>query len=117
MSAAVVLLTLVFDRYAACAFSFDHGYPTPSLGRDAALKDILPVLHDKFNILSRGRFGSWKCVSQAGRMFDSVILTERSSFHAGTRSATRTTRSCSASRRLTARCLVAWRSRSTVQTM
>lgn len=39
---------------------FTPGYPTPSLGRDAALKDILPPLLDKYDILSRGRFGSWK---------------------------------------------------------
>lgn len=38
---------------------FDHGYPTPSLERDGALADILPYLRDK-DILSRGRFGSWK---------------------------------------------------------
>lgn len=38
---------------------FDHGYPTPSLGRDEALKQILPAL-DQHDILSRGRFGSWK---------------------------------------------------------
>ena len=39
---------------------FDHGYPTPSLGRDAALNKILPRLKDDFGIWSRGRFGSWK---------------------------------------------------------
>ncbi|KDN53542.1 FAD/NAD(P)-binding domain-containing protein [Tilletiaria anomala UBC 951] len=39
---------------------FTPGYPTPSLGRDAALDATLPVLADKFDILSRGRFGSWK---------------------------------------------------------
>ncbi len=39
---------------------FDHGYPTPSLGRDAALADTLPVLQEQFDIYSRGRFGSWK---------------------------------------------------------
>ncbi|KAK0255057.1 hypothetical protein LTS09_009813 [Friedmanniomyces endolithicus] len=38
---------------------FDHGYPTPSLERDGALKQILPRLYD-MDILSRGRFGSWK---------------------------------------------------------
>jgi hypothetical protein len=38
---------------------FDHGYPTPSLERNDALADILPYLQDK-DILSRGRFGSWK---------------------------------------------------------
>jgi hypothetical protein len=38
---------------------FDHGYPTPSLHRDAALKRCLPMLRAK-DIWSRGRFGSWK---------------------------------------------------------
>lgn len=38
---------------------FDHGYPTPSLERDGALKELLPQLQSK-DILSRGRFGSWK---------------------------------------------------------
>ncbi|KAK1071963.1 hypothetical protein LTR33_010337, partial [Friedmanniomyces endolithicus] len=38
---------------------FDHGYPTPSLERDGVLKQILPRLYD-MDILSRGRFGSWK---------------------------------------------------------
>ncbi|ODN73114.1 hypothetical protein L202_07681 [Cryptococcus amylolentus CBS 6039] len=39
---------------------FDHGYPTPTLGRDAAISAILPTLQNEFGILSRGRFGSWK---------------------------------------------------------
>ncbi|RPA81076.1 FAD/NAD(P)-binding domain-containing protein [Ascobolus immersus RN42] len=39
--------------------AFDHGYPTPSLERDGALDKILPYLEKK-DILSRGRFGSWK---------------------------------------------------------
>lgn len=38
---------------------FDHGYPTPSLERNGALNEILPSLQQK-DILSRGRFGSWK---------------------------------------------------------
>ncbi|KAK8920225.1 hypothetical protein VCV18_007526 [Metarhizium anisopliae] len=38
---------------------FDHGYPTPHLDRNDALADILPHLQNK-DILSRGRFGSWK---------------------------------------------------------
>ena len=38
---------------------FDHGYPTPALERDGALKKILPYLQEK-GIWSRGRFGSWK---------------------------------------------------------
>lgn len=39
---------------------FTPGYPTPSLDRDAALQEVLPVLQERFGILSRGRFGSWK---------------------------------------------------------
>lgn len=38
---------------------FDHGYPTPSLERNGALTEILPYLQSK-DVLSRGRFGSWK---------------------------------------------------------
>ncbi|KAJ3010375.1 UNVERIFIED_CONTAM: hypothetical protein HDU68_002167 [Siphonaria sp. JEL0065] len=38
---------------------FHHGYPTPSLTRDAHLAQILPELQ-KVDIWSRGRFGSWK---------------------------------------------------------
>ena len=38
---------------------FEHGYPTPSLERDDVLAEALPYLQDK-DILSRGRFGSWK---------------------------------------------------------
>ncbi len=38
---------------------FDHGYPTPSLERNGALGEILPYLQQK-DVLSRGRFGSWK---------------------------------------------------------
>jgi protoporphyrinogen oxidase len=37
----------------------EHGYPIPSLGRDAALAQIEPVLQAR-HILSRGRFGAWK---------------------------------------------------------
>jgi hypothetical protein len=36
-----------------------YGYPTPSIGRDAALAQILPYL-DSHQIFSRGRFGAWK---------------------------------------------------------
>lgn len=38
----------------------EHGYPTPSLERDAVLNEALPVLKSKHSIWSRGRFGSWK---------------------------------------------------------
>lgn len=37
----------------------EHGYPTPSLGRDDALSACLPWLKER-GIWSRGRFGSWK---------------------------------------------------------
>jgi protoporphyrinogen oxidase len=36
-----------------------YGYPTPSLERDAILREVVPYL-DSFNIYSRGRFGGWK---------------------------------------------------------
>ncbi|EJP62472.1 hypothetical protein CRV24_004810 [Beauveria bassiana] len=38
---------------------FDHGYPTPSLEREGVLKELLPKLEAQ-DILSRGRFGSWR---------------------------------------------------------
>ena len=37
----------------------EHGYPTPSLDRDAVLAEALPMLKKK-GIWSRGRFGSYK---------------------------------------------------------
>ena len=37
----------------------EHGYPTPSVGRDAALDTLLPAL-DAVGVHSRGRFGAWK---------------------------------------------------------
>lgn len=37
----------------------EHGYPTPSLERDAILQEALPFLKAK-DIWSRGRFGSYK---------------------------------------------------------
>jgi len=37
----------------------EHGYPTPSLGRNAVLDQALPWLQEH-NIWSRGRFGSYK---------------------------------------------------------
>ena len=40
--------------------AFYRGYPTPSLERNGALKEWLPCLKEKFDIWSRGRFGSWK---------------------------------------------------------
>jgi protoporphyrinogen oxidase len=40
-------------------FTAHHGYPTPSVERDAALKEVLPAL-EKMDVFSRGRFGAWK---------------------------------------------------------
>lgn len=37
----------------------EHGYPTPSLGRDGVLEKALPFLQQK-RVFSRGRFGSYK---------------------------------------------------------
>jgi hypothetical protein len=37
----------------------EHGYPTPSLGRDEVLTHALPWLKEQ-GIWSRGRFGSYK---------------------------------------------------------
>lgn len=37
----------------------EHGYPTPTLGRDAVLNQALPWLQ-QHGIYSRGRFGSYK---------------------------------------------------------
>ncbi len=37
----------------------EHGYPTPSVDRDAILNDVLPALEAQ-DVYSRGRFGAWK---------------------------------------------------------
>ena len=37
----------------------EHGYPTPSVGREAVLKEALPWLQEK-GLWSRGRFGSYR---------------------------------------------------------
>lgn len=38
---------------------FEYGYPTPTLGRDDVVNDLLAGLY-KAGILSRGRFGAWR---------------------------------------------------------
>jgi protoporphyrinogen oxidase len=37
----------------------EHGYPTPFLGRDDIIHEVLPAL-EHYEISSRGRFGAWK---------------------------------------------------------
>lgn len=37
----------------------EHGYPIPTLDRDAILDEVLPAL-EELHIFSRGRFGGWK---------------------------------------------------------
>jgi hypothetical protein len=37
----------------------EHGYPTPSVGRDQALSLVIPTL-ESFDVYSRGRFGMWR---------------------------------------------------------
>jgi len=37
----------------------EHGYPTPFLGRNAVLDELLPAL-ENLGIYSRGRFGAWQ---------------------------------------------------------
>lgn len=47
------------DIVSKFSIRFDYGYPTPSVGRDEILKQVLPAL-EKMDIYSRGRFGAWK---------------------------------------------------------
>lgn len=37
----------------------EYGYPTPTIGRDAIIYEVLPKLED-LGIFSRGRFGAWR---------------------------------------------------------
>ena len=41
------------------AYRADHGYPTPSVGRDRALELVVPAL-EEHDVYSRGRFGMWR---------------------------------------------------------
>jgi protoporphyrinogen oxidase len=56
---AAGLIESASDVVSTWHFRACHGYPTPSLGRDAALGALLPGL-ENYGIFSRGRFGAWK---------------------------------------------------------
>ena len=58
-----VVTTFLFDA--------DYSYPTPTLGRDAALSAIQPFL-EEHGIHSRGRFGAWRY--EVGNMDHSVQM-------------------------------------------
>jgi protoporphyrinogen oxidase len=56
---ATKLIHKSHDVLSTWSYRAHYGYPTPALGRDAALNAIHPEL-EKFDIYSRGRFGGWK---------------------------------------------------------
>lgn len=56
---ATGLIQTADDIVSCWRIRLEHGYPTPSVGRDAALGRILPAL-ERLAIYSRGRFGAWK---------------------------------------------------------
>jgi len=56
---ATKLINKTHDVLSTWSYRAHYGYPTPALGRDAALNAIHPEL-EKRGIYSRGRFGGWK---------------------------------------------------------
>ncbi len=56
---ATKLINKSHDVLSTWAYRAHYGYPTPALGRDAALNAIHPTL-EAAGIYSRGRFGGWK---------------------------------------------------------
>jgi protoporphyrinogen oxidase len=56
---ATSLISKRNDILSSWSYRAHYGYPTPTLGRDAALDAIHPEL-EKRQIYSRGRFGGWK---------------------------------------------------------
>jgi protoporphyrinogen oxidase len=53
------LITSADEVVSVWSYRAEHGYPTPSLERDAILDTVIPFL-DKLGVYSRGRFGGWK---------------------------------------------------------
>jgi protoporphyrinogen oxidase len=56
---ATHLINKTHDVLSTWSYRAHYGYPTPGLGRDAALNAVQPEL-EKLDIYSRGRFGGWK---------------------------------------------------------
>ena len=56
---ATRLINKSHDVLSTWSYRAHYGYPTPALGRDAALNALHPEL-EKHHIYSRGRFGGWK---------------------------------------------------------
>jgi protoporphyrinogen oxidase len=56
---ATKLINKSHDVLSTWTYRAHYGYPTPGLGRDAALNAIHPEL-EALGIYSRGRFGGWK---------------------------------------------------------
>ncbi len=56
---ATHLINKSHDVLSTWSYRAHYGYPTPALGRDAALNALHPEL-EKLSIYSRGRFGGWK---------------------------------------------------------
>lgn len=72
--AGAVATGLIFSSDEVVSFyhrRLEHGYPTPSLERDAAISKALPWLRER-SIWSRGRFGSWKY--EVGNQDHSLML-------------------------------------------
>ncbi|HLH44319.1 MAG TPA: FAD-dependent oxidoreductase [Bryobacteraceae bacterium] len=76
------LIPSVRDVVSRWHYRAGHGYPTPSLGRDAALQILLPALERKA-IFSRGRFGAWKyeVSNQDHSLMQGVELVDRLANH------------------------------------
>ena len=72
--AAVHTLLLKVVRYLLLTIRcrrLEHGYPTPSVGREGVLVDALPWLQ-QHKIWSRGRFGSYRY--EVGNQDHSLML-------------------------------------------
>lgn len=66
----LIYCALTCVRRCACR-RLEHGYPTPSVGREAVLTQALPWLQ-QHNIWSRGRFGSYRY--EVGNQDHSLML-------------------------------------------